>query len=488
MSASREKKKRVNQPEVAAPAAEAPKKGMAKGVKRVLTVFVAVVLVAAIVFLGMVSTGFFQKHTTAAVANNHKLSPAMLNYYYMNAYQNMQSYMGSYLDTETPLSEQEYTGEGFDTWADYMLDYAVSSAANTYAIYDEAMANGYTLSEDGQAAIDMEVSMLDAYATMYGYPNGDAYISAMYGTGCSVKTYTEFLTVNNIASEYSNNFIEGLSYTQEQIDARYNENPEAYDGVTFHFFAATPDMFPDAADEAAAMAQAEEAAKAVSEAGADGVEAFIEAAMSYDETLTTTLREDYTIGAAAEGYRSWIADEARQEGDTTYVANGDTGFIALYFVQHEDHTYQMPVVRHILVSVADVNDTEAMAAAKEEAETILAEYTAGAQDEQAFADLALQYSDDNGDEGGLIEDIAPGVMVESFENWAYDNHEIGDTGIIQSEYGYHVMYFNGYGETYQNYMVRTALMNDDYTAWNTEITSDVTYNVSSNAKKWVAKL
>ena len=84
MSASRERKKRMNQPEVVV--TEAPKKkGMSKGLKRVLTVVVAVVLIAAIVFLGMVSTGFFQKYTTAAVANGHKLTPAMVNYFYANA-------------------------------------------------------------------------------------------------------------------------------------------------------------------------------------------------------------------------------------------------------------------------------------------------------------------------------------------------------------------------------------------------------------------
>ena len=77
MSASREKKNRQNQPVVTP--AEAPKKGMSKGLKRTLAIVIAVVLVAAIAYFGMITTGFFEKNTTAAIANGHKLSPAMLN-------------------------------------------------------------------------------------------------------------------------------------------------------------------------------------------------------------------------------------------------------------------------------------------------------------------------------------------------------------------------------------------------------------------------
>lgn len=482
MSASRERKKRMNQPEVVV--TEAPKKkGMSKGLKRVLTVVVAAVLIAAIVFLGMVSTGFFQKYTTAAVANGHKLTPAMVNYFYANAYTQMQSYMGTLLDTSIPLSEQEYTGDEYDTWADYMLDYAVSTAANTYAIYDEAVANGHTLSAEAQATIASELEMVDAYSTMYGFANGNSFLAGQYGMGCNMKNYEEYLTVNMMASDYSASIADSLTYTQEEIDARYNANPQAYDGVTYHFLSLTPDMFPDAED---GMAAAEEAAKTIAEASEGDVDTFM--SMASDYTTATTLREDYTVASCAEAYREWIADEARQEGDVMYAANGDTGYVVVYFIQHEDHNFQMPVVRHILVGVSDTTDAEAMAAAEEEANAILDEFLAGEQTEQAFADLALVHSDDNGEEGGLIEGIAPGVMVVNFEDWAYAPHEIGDTGVIETEYGYHVMYFNGYGETYHNYMIESAMMNEDFSAWNTEVTGDVTYTVNESASRYIVDL
>ena len=95
MSASREKKKRQGQDTTEVAVTPEVKKGMSKGTKKFLFAVVAIVLVAAIVFLGMVSSGFLNTHTTAGIANGHKLTPAMLNYHYASAYQEMSSLLRS---------------------------------------------------------------------------------------------------------------------------------------------------------------------------------------------------------------------------------------------------------------------------------------------------------------------------------------------------------------------------------------------------------
>ena len=494
MSASREKKNRQNKPEVTP--AEAPKKGMSKGAKRALAIVIAIVLVAAIAFLGMVTSGFFEKHTTAAVANGHKLSPAMLNYYYVSGYQEVQSYFGGVMDTEIPLSEQEYSGEGFDTWGDYFMDYAASIAANTYAIYDEAVANGYTLTENGQATIDSELEMLDLYASAYGYPSGDSLLSSQYGIGCNKKNYEEYLTVTMTATEYANNYIEELSYTDAEIAAYYEENSDNFDAATYRYYAITPGTL-GLEDGEESLKACEEAAKAMAEAAQGNEQAFLDQVADYvsedvAETYdpdSATIREDYTYNSYGDFYYDWLTDEARQEGDATYVANGDSGYAVLYFIRHEDHSFQMPNVRHILISAADTTDEEAMATAAQQAEDILDEYLAGEQTEEAFAELARTYSVDNADEGGLYENIAPGQMVESFDAWCYDeSRQVGDTDIVETEYGYHIMYFSGYGESYQDYMVENALRNADYQAWNSEITADVSYTVNESASRYMIKL
>ena len=68
--------------------------------------------------------------------------------------------------------------------------------------------------------------------------------------------------------------------------------------------------------------------------------------------------------------------------------------------------------------------------------------------------------------GGLYENIYPGQMVEPFEDWCYDAaRATGDTGIVETTYGYHVMYFVGNtGETYRDQMIRQELTSADQSA------------------------
>ena len=69
--------------------------------------------------------------------------------------------------------------------------------------------------------------------------------------------------------------------------------------------------------------------------------------------------------------------------------------------------------------------------------------------EENFAELANNYSADTSSttasetgDGGLYEDIAKGSMVDNFDAWIYDETRVaGDVGIVQTEYGFHIIYF-----------------------------------------------
>ena len=65
---------------------------------------------------------------------------------------------------------------------------------------------------------------------------------------------------------------------------------------------------------------------------------------------------------------------------------------------------------------------------------------------ESFAALANEYSQDPGSNtnGGLYEGVTEGQMVAAFNDWCFDaERKEGDTGIVRTEYGYHVMYFCG---------------------------------------------
>lgn len=108
-------------------------------------------------------------------------------------------------------------------------------------------------------------------------------------------------------------------------------------------------------------------------------------------------------------------------------------------------------VRHILISPEQDEDDEsgeisdeAWEKAKQEAEDLLKEWKSGEATEESFGALAEEHSTDGGSSanGGLYEDVYPGQMVTEFNDWCFDDKRApGDTGIVKTSYGYHIMYF-----------------------------------------------
>jgi len=112
--------------------------------------------------------------------------------------------------------------------------------------------------------------------------------------------------------------------------------------------------------------------------------------------------------------------------------------IQQYFQQHQSE-YSVPEQarsRHILIKVAAGADAKTDAAAKAKAEGLLKQIQGGAN----FAELAAKNSDDPGskDKGGELGFARKGMMVPSFEN-AIFTQKIGDTQIVKSDFGYHIV-------------------------------------------------
>lgn len=93
-------------------------------------------------------------------------------------------------------------------------------------------------------------------------------------------------------------------------------------------------------------------------------------------------------------------------------------------------------VRHILLMTQGKTDQE-KAAAKAKIEDLLAKAKAGAD----FAGLAKAYSEDTGsrDNGGLYENFPRGQMVKPFEDAAFSVPVGQLSGVIETEYGYHIL-------------------------------------------------
>ncbi len=115
-------------------------------------------------------------------------------------------------------------------------------------------------------------------------------------------------------------------------------------------------------------------------------------------------------------------------------------------------------VRHILISpvVSDDPQFDQTTASEQEwqtaynkAQEIVDTFNSGDKTPEAFGELAKTESKDPGsaEKGGLYENVLPGQMVPSFNGWCFDAaRKAGDVAIVKSEFGYHVMYFEGTGD------------------------------------------
>lgn len=117
-------------------------------------------------------------------------------------------------------------------------------------------------------------------------------------------------------------------------------------------------------------------------------------------------------------------------------------------------------VRHVLITpeVAEGESEateEAWAAAEKRAQELLDEWRAGKADEDAFAEMANTYSTDPGSNtnGGLYTGVYEGQMLQAFNDWCFDaSRQYGDYGIVETNYGYHIMFYVGGTPIWQDYV------------------------------------
>ena len=130
-------------------------------------------------------------------------------------------------------------------------------------------------------------------------------------------------------------------------------------------------------------------------------------------------------------------------------------------------------VRHILITPestpVDGSTTgettisdEAWADAEAKAKEILSQYLAGDKTEDSFAALANENSQDPGSNtnGGLYTGVSQGDTVEAFDAWCFDDgRQVGDTDIVKTSYGYHVMLYCGSATVWQD-QVKSAILTE----------------------------
>lgn len=467
------------------------------------TVWTAIILVLVLAIGTAVlnSTGIPQRNATAVTVGEHKISPVEFNYFYQDSfyqvystYSSLWSYM---VDPNLPLAGQEcfMAEEEGATWKDFLTDAACDAAVQVYALYDAAQEEGFALTQEELDGIKATEETMATYAESYGFDDADHYLENAYGKGCEMESYLSYLTVQQTASSYAAHKAESYTYDDAALRAYYDEHKQDFDKVSYRLFTVTT----EGEDSAAAKATADSMA-----AELDGTaQSFIDAALTYApeeqkeyyEEASYTERRNYTYSNISTDYADWLFAAERIEGESQVFATS-TGYAVVMFIGRDNNEYNTANVRHILVQVGATGEngesTESdWAACLEEIEAIKAEWEASDMTEETFATLADEKSQDTGSvgNGGLYENVYKGQMVAEFEDWCFDAARVvGDTGLVKTSYGYHLMYFSGTGDQYWKTVSDSSLRAEDYNNWYTEYSAAYEAKVNGFGQMYTNKM
>ena len=537
MSASSKKKFRKEQNAAALTEKQAQAAKEAKQLKTYTMTFVITLILVVVLALGAVVkvpiSGAVTRGSHAVTIANHELSATDISYYFSDAvteyYNELNSMYGDYAQyfmgfmPGEPLNEQKYTNSDFATWADYFLDKALDNAKGVLVLYNEAMAKGHKLTEEEQTNLDLGISNMKLLAELYGYSSANSYLRANYGEGANLETYTNYCTINTYASSYFKAHSDSIEYTDEQYRDFEKGKFNTYSSFTFATYTVTVSKYLTGGtkDANGTTVYSDEEKKAAQEAAKKDMETLI--AENYKDLdafnkaiAKLTINKDAKDVAATEhkdtlytgitntDIQKWVGNSARKEGDITSittsktVTNEDksttletTAYQIVYFISANDNKTNLVDVQHILVKFeggklnSTTNTTEYTPGekekAKKEAEKLLQQWKDGKATKESFAELAKTESDDTGSkaDGGLYEDVYPHQMTDAFNDWCFDSErKAGDTGIVETEYGYHVLYFvETNDQTYRDFMIDNEMLNKEMEEWHNSLKEKATAEI-----------
>ncbi len=473
--------------------------------KKVIAIVLVVAIAGGLAWKVVDGLGIIEKFATAVEIGDTKLSAAEYNYYYSAQHQQMayyeQMYQSNYgysigYDTTVAPDEQNSTEKDADgnpiTWAESFKTSAVNYAQSIIAYYNEAVEAGYELSEDEIAQINETIENYRTEAANSNY-SLNAYLRESFGAGFNEKSFKKQLEMEIVAQNFSEDKADEFNnaLSEEDVLKVYNENKKNYNyaDVRYYSFAyKTLTANEGESKEALAERQKAENAKVDAEAkavldkitdDASFVAAVKEAKESKDTDLTTlSSNTSYSSLTASTSDKAadWAFDAARKAGDKTVIA-GEKGAIVLYIVK-PSYSMNSVDVRHCLVQFDSETD-EVTDAQKEvaytEAKNLLDEWLKGDKTEESFAAMAKENTDDtaSAETGGLYEGIRiTDNYVAEFEAWSFDDsRKAGDTGIIETDYGYHIMYFvkDNTDDTDWENTIRTEKGSEALTAYQDEL-------------------
>ena len=499
-------------------------KGMEKSIalRSAVKKVIAIVLVAVIALgaaYGILDyAGVVNKAVQVGYVGNENISFSEYIYYYNRAYttlyNNEQYYQyygyqyAGYDITKAPQDQEKdftdsATGETMK-WTEYLHNQAVDMAQMYLAFYQEAVKLGLELTDADKATIDKNIEDLREQAAQTGTQgaSGDtvkgyslnAFLRLQYGNGINESFLRKQMKIETLAKKYNDTKLDEFAggYTAEEVKAVFDKTPEDYTFVDIRFYQFSKEELKQEDKETkdqlkARQEKADKEVKANAQAMYDAItdeKSFVAQATKYNKTEGYDANTDTLLKSVAKSsvngnsnnleainadLAKWAFDKNVKAGDKKMVSDDKAGTYYIALMVNPAHDVKTVDVRHILFMTTDSQTGEALSDDKiKQAETnakkALADWEAGDKTEDSFAQYATDLSEDTGSasNGGLCENTLPGQMVAEFDEWIFDaSRKEGDTEIVKTQYGYHVMYFVKSNDSYSDITIRNNKATED---------------------------
>ena len=493
-------------------------------IKKAVAIILAVAIVGFAGFKIVESTGIIDRASTALKVGDTKVSVAEFNYYYSMAYNEIANQAAQYeqqfgsnvlgFDTNVPPDEQNSTQKDEDgnalKWSEVIKQRAVAIAQQTVGYYNEALEAKIELTEDQQAEINETVENYRTQAAQSNY-SLNAFLKTYFGAGFNEKTFVKQLEMEILASSFTEAKQKEVndSITDDVITAEYNANKKLYDYADIRYYTVsfkTLTKNEGETDEALKARQKEANDKLIVEAKAvmakaTDEKAFIAAVKEYNKSETDTTKKltaasyESLKSAITEAGADWVFEAGRAAGNVN-VFTGETSANIVYILAPA-HSGNSVTVRHCLVDFAAADENNVTENEKKQAHKKATELLNGLGKEFTSEDFGKMAEKNTADTasaatGGLYENIRiTDNYVENFENWCFDStRKAGDTGIVETEYGYHIMYFvsDNTDDLDWKASIKAQKSNDELTNYQEDLFKEDGKNAITENEKWTNKV
>ena len=473
MSASRERKKRMDQGKTPASAPQEKKKKLSEG----WILAICVVLIVALVFGGVLGFRAYQHNRTVLTVGSHDVTVSEFNFFYYNRVYSIASYASTFgIDSTKSLKEQNVTTDaltylpllGYDTsyfepykpnedgvyedvtWAQYLSTLTKDTIVQAYAIYNEAMAAGYTLDADDRKEIDDEIAALELQAATQG-ESLDGMLSRVFGSGCDEEGYRNYMTVIHVASHYP----ETLRYTDAQIAARYEESPEDFDIVSFYLYTTKASDYAEK-DEEGKAGEPTEANEAEAKENAERMAADFRA-MNDDVRVCADYTKSTVTNAYGEEAAAWLFDTATLDGENVKLFEKDGTYYVIKLAAKGDYRSYNAIELFI------ENDSEEVAEGEMTAERKIAAISAAMKRDHSEENMKAMVEKYGDGSDGVVENMMRSSMSgvdKSVFIWGLDSHKAGDFTSFITDNGTMFLFITGEGETKHNVSVSNTITSE----------------------------